>query len=481
MSISNSLANAISGMNAASRQAEVVSSNVSNALTDGYGRRSVELSAQVVGGRGAGVSIGQVVRHVDRGILADRRMADSAMGEFETLVSMMGRIEDTIGSIGQEGSISSRIVDVESALVDAASDPSSSIRLSSLAGRLTDLTDSLQAASTGIQSLRAEADVSISDQVDQLNAALLNVQELNADITRALTSRGDPSALMDARQRAIDEIARIVPVRELDREHGQVALMTPSGQLLVDGSAQQFEFVANTTITADMTLASGGLSGLSIDGVPLTPAGIGKLDGGSLGAAFIARDVELVAAQDGLDTIAADLISRFQDPSVDPSLGVGQAGLLTDNGAAYDPLNFTGLAGRISLNASVDPDQGGILTNLRDGVAAVSVGSSGNATLLQAFSAALTDPLAIGSDPILQGAAGRASSVEARIGTQRLTYESELSFETARWSSLKEAEAAGGVDTDYEMQTLLRVEQAYAANARLIQTVQSMMQALMEI
>jgi len=46
---------------------------------------------------------------------------------------------------------------------------------------------------------------------------------------------------------------------------------------------------------------------------------------------------------------------------------------------------------------------------------------------------------------------------------------------------LTEAEAAGGVDSDYEMQMLLRVEQAYAANARVIQAVETMMQRLMEI
>jgi flagellar hook-associated protein 1 FlgK len=200
-----------------------------------------------------------------------------------------------------------------------------------------------------------------------------------------------------------------------------------------------------------------------------------------LGAAFQARDGELVTAQNGLDNIAADLILRFQDPAVDPTLTAGQAGLLTDGGGAFDVANTTGLAGRISLNAAVDPAAGGAITNLRDGINATTPGASGNASLLHSFSAALSSPLASSTDPVQQSASGRAASFEAELGSRRLTFESEASFANARWASLQEAEAAGGVDTDYEMQMLLRVEQAYAANARVVQTVESLMQRLMEI
>jgi flagellar hook-associated protein 1 FlgK len=350
-----------------------------------------------------------------------------------------------------------------------------------LGDRLQDLTSGLNTASDKIQLLRAEADTSISIQVEILNTSLMQLEQLNSDIVSATVNGIDPSGLRDQRQMVVDKIAEIVPVRELDRQNGRIALMTPSGEMLIDDRAKVFEFSSNPVIIADMTLASGALNGISVDGAPLAADGVGKLSGGTLGAAFQARDVELVAAQDGLDAIAADLIQRFQDPNVDPSLAIGQAGLLTDNGIAYDSVNLIGLAGRISINSSVDPAQGGAFTNLRDGINAVTPGPSGNATLLQSLSSALSTPLASGSDASLQSAAGRASNFEAHTGHQRLNFEAELSFSNARWSSLKEAEAAGGVDTDYEMQMLLKVEQAFAANARVIQTVNTLMQRLMEI
>ncbi|MGJ8609942.1 MAG: flagellar hook-associated protein FlgK [Octadecabacter sp.] len=476
MSISSSLSNAISGMNAASRMAEVVSSNVGNSLTEGYGRRSLNLSSGL-----GGVQIGSVDRFVDRGVLADRRLADASLGSYTSLVSTMNNIQDVVGTPGQSDSLSGRIVALESALVDASSDPSSTIRLETLGTRLGDLADTLNASSHAIQEDRAQADASIADQVDLLNTSLLQVEQLNNDIAYANHSGNDPSSLMDQRQRVIDTIAEIVPVRELDRDGGQVALMTPAGQSLIDGKAKQFGFTANAVIAPEMTLQGGGLSGITLDGVSIASDGVGKLGGGTLGAVFQARDVELVAAQDGLDNVAADLISRFQDPSVDSTLAAGEAGLLTDNGTAFDVANTTGLAERISVNAAVDPEAGGDVTKFRDGLNAVTAGLSGDASLLQSLSAALSDTRSTTSDLTQQSAAGRAANLEGEMGNRRLEFETEVSFANARWSGLKEAEAAGGVDTDFEMQTLLRVEQAYAANARVIEAVETMMQRLMEI
>jgi flagellar hook-associated protein 1 FlgK len=180
----------------------------------------------------------------------------------------------------------------------------------------------------------------------------------------------------------------------------------------------------------------------------------------------------LVAAQSGLDDLAFDVVSRFADLSVDPTIGL--MGLLTDAGSAAIVSNITGLSARLELNAAVDPAQGGLLSRWRDGVGAVTVGSIGNATQLESWRVALTS---YGG----QAVSDRAASLSETISLQRLTAEQELSFTSARWDSLHNAELATGVDTDVELQNLLLVEQAYAANAKVIQTVNAMIQQIMEI
>ena len=52
MTLSAALSNALSGLTAASRNAQVTASNISNAMTEGYGRRELEVVSRDIGGMG---------------------------------------------------------------------------------------------------------------------------------------------------------------------------------------------------------------------------------------------------------------------------------------------------------------------------------------------------------------------------------------------------------------------------------------------
>jgi len=482
MSISGALSNALSGLAVTSRLAETVSSNLSNALTDGYGRRSLELSSGQTGSVGSGVRIESINRFVDAGILADRRLADAALNGHERGVQTLVRLEQSLGGPEDAAGLSARLARFEQALISASSDPAAETRLTNVVSRLNDVTDTLKANTRSIQSLRQEADASIARDIDVLNSALLQVEDLNGDILRIKASGNDTSALLDARQRVVDQIADIVPVRELARDNGTIGLMTTTGTTLIDGRAVQFGFERTHTIVADMTLGSGALSGITLDGVPLdTDTGIGRLDGGSMGAAFALRDKTLVEAQQSLDGIAADLIARFQDPVTDPTLVAGDLGLLTDQGGVLDLAVLDGLAGRIAVNPAIDPSQGGAASLLRDGLNPTAASPLGDATQLDRWIDALATTRVDIPGAAARSAAGRVADFVAQVGSSRLVAEEKLSFASARWDTLKQAELANGVDTDIELQNLLRVEQAYAANAKVIQTVDFMIQRLMEI
>lgn len=482
MSISGSLNNALTGLTATSRMAEVVSSNLSNALTEGYGRRSVELSAAQAGMSGGGVRVETINRFVDAGLLSDRRLADAVLSSENRSVATLTRLERALGGPDDAASLPARLRALETALISAGSDPASDTRLETVVARLDELAGTLRDNTATVQSLRQEADANILRDVETLNRALVQVGELNKDILRIGQAGNDPSALIDARQQLVDQIAEIVPVREMVRDNGSIGLRTTNGALLLDSRPTQFGFTATPTITADMTLASGALSGLTIDGVPLDPTtGIGRLDGGSLGAAFALRDETLVAVQAGLDEIAVDLVARFQDPTNDPTLVTGDPGLLTDLGMPLDPLEIVGIAGRLQINTAIDPNTGGDVRLIRDGINSITAGPAGDTSQLNRWIAGLeTRRTDIAGTPP-RSAAGRVGDFGSDIGMSRLIAEERLSFAAARWDLLHEAELANGVDTDFELQTLLRIEQAYAANAKVIQTADFMIQRLMEI
>ncbi|MBR2573311.1 MAG: flagellar hook-associated protein FlgK [Loktanella sp.] len=478
MSISSALNNAVTGLTASSRLAEVVSSNLSNALTEGYGRRDVSLSA----GRLGGVQVNGVTRFSDPGLLADRRLADADLTSEQRVANALVRLETSFGGVDGTTGLAARYAAFEQALISASSDPSSTTRLNTAVSRLSDVAATLRDQTRSTQALRQEADAAIGRDIDRLNKGLQQVADLNKDILRIKASGSDPSGLLDLRQQVVDDIATILPVREMARDNGTIALMTTNGTMLLDGRPVAFGFSPTPTITADMTLASGALSGVTLDNQPLDPlTGIGRLGGGSLGAAFTLRDKTLVETQQGLDQIAADLIARFQDPSVDATITGGLPGLLTDEGAALDLSDLPGLAGRITVSTAVDPARGGDPSLLRDGLYAALPGPSGNSAQLDQWLDALTAPRSDVPGISSRSAAGRIADYTAAIGMRRLAAEEAVSFSAAKWGNLHASELANGVDTDFELQVLLRVEQAYAANARVVETVNLMMQQLMEI
>ncbi|MBE0412563.1 flagellar hook-associated protein FlgK [Yoonia sp.] len=482
MSISSALNNALSGLSATARMAEVVSSNLSNALTDGYGRRSVELNASQVGKVGGGVRLETISRFVDAGLLSDRRQASATLGSEDRSAAILTRLEQTLGQPDDATSLGSRLAAFESALISASSDPASDLRLATVVDRLGNVAMTLRENTSTTQTLRQEADALIHQDVKKLNRALAQVADLNRDILRVGSIGNDPSALIDARQQVVDQIAEIVPVREMVRENGTIGLRTTNGVLLLESRPMQFGFTPTPTITADMTLMSGALSGITLDGQPLDPVnGVGRLSGGTLGAAFALRDQTLVDMQMGLDGIAADLIARFQDPGNDPTLTAGNPGLLTDLGGSLDFSDLVGLAGRIQVNTAIDPATGGTLRLVRDGMNNPTPGPVGDATQLNRWVTSLAMVRADVAGTPVRSAAGRIGAFAADLGSTRLLAEENLSFAAARWDFLREAELSQGVDTDVELQMLLRIEQAYAANAKVIQSAEFMMQRLMEI
>ncbi|MEP2473382.1 MAG: flagellar basal body rod C-terminal domain-containing protein, partial [Paracoccaceae bacterium] len=346
-----------------------------------------------------------------------------------------------------------------------------------------DLATLISTASKDIQDARSEADRNIELQINQLNSNLSSVQELNRQITRTTVLGGDTSALEDNRQALVDEISAIVPVRQIDRDNGQIALYSTGGAILLDGGTAEIEFTAANRVTAYMTKSGGQLSGLTINGYDArTGSENGRLGGGSLGAQFEIRDELGVEAQTQLDALARDIIERFQDPAVDSTLATGDAGLFTDDGAAFDSVNEVGISDRLGINVAVDKQEGGESWRLRDGINAVTQGDVGDARQLQALSETMLVNRTPASGDFGAGSfslIGLASTLTSQLGATRGQAQQTQAFTSTQYNELNQLVLAEGVDTDQELQRLMLVEQTYAANARMIQAVDEMMQTIL--
>lgn len=482
MSLTGALSNAFSGLKANARAAGLVSTNISNATTEGYGRRLLGLTPGAQGTHG-GVRITGVIRAVDPVIIADRQLSDAQLGYSADMYTYTSRIEGLVGATGEPGALTELANQFENALLTAAANPASAQRLEMVATRANDFANSLNVLSGQLQDARLAADRTIDNQVTTMNEVLVRLDEINGDVVRANVTNSDVSTLLDEQQRLLDSIASIVPLRVVQREKGDIAVFSTNGAILLDGNPREIGFDRTYAVGAGDTLANGVLSGLTLDGLPASAAGNGAFSGGSLAAQFAIRDETAVQQQAELDGIARDLIERLGPGGPDSTLGVGDPGLFTDSGVAFDPLNEEGIAGRISLNNLVAPGGGGTW-RLRDGLGAVAQGEVGDASLLQAVSAALNEatvPSSATLAPVARGFINHVADFSSSASGMRVRAENDQYFLSSQNTALRELEFNKGVDTDQELQRLMQIEQLYTANAKVMTTVDELLERLMAI
>ncbi len=485
MSISAAISNAYSGLTSVSRMAKTVSDNISNAMNENYARREVVTENRVVGGVGMGVRVTSIDRAIDALSTASRRAGGASFAHANTIGTASTRMAKTLGTPEDSAALAARMLSFDTALRRAADNPASAPARETVLAEAGGLAETLKSISTQTMAIRMDADSQIATQVRTVNVALKKIEAVNTEI-RLRQGSGNTAALEDVRKKLIDEVSSLIPIKQIAREGGAVALYSEGGAALIDGSANVLGFTATPTITPDMTRASGALSGLTLNGRAMSiGTGSGQLEGGGLAASFNVRDVLAPEFNARIDAVARDLVERFQSPSTDPSLAAGDAGLFTDNGAAFAPANELGLSQRLALNAAVDPAQGGDLWRLRDGINALSQGPAGADTQLRrmvdAMDARRTPSGATGLTNLVSATA-LSEGVTSLVAAQAARAEDTAAYNQGQFDLLRESELSiTGVNTDYEMQQLLVIEQAYAANARVISTADKLMQTILDI
>ncbi len=479
MGISIAMNSAVSGLTAAARGVQVASSNIANAMTEGYAPRKLQLGTAVVGGQGAGVRVLGIERQVDPVLTGLVRQAGADRAGADATARFWSELETAIGASDDPFALAGRLATFENALISAANRPDMDQRLAAVSTAAGALVQEFQTLERHVQQARFDADRAIAREVAELNDGLSRIARLNGEIVSLSASGEPPLALIDERQTLITRMAEIVPLREYVSPEGRSVLYTEGGQLLLDVMPSAVGFTPVNAVEAGMSREN-GLSTLTFNGRPVTnPGEGGAFGGGRLAALFEVRDTHGVAAQAELDRMAGDLIARFAADEIEPD-APGAPRLFHE----FSPNGEPGLAGRLRLNELVQPDAGGQLWRLREGLGADENdprGPVGDASQINRWIEALQAPFSTqpGETKVsYRDSLGRSISA---ISQARQGAEDRQSHASARATELHERVLAKGVDTDAEMQRLVLIEQAYAANARLIQVADQMLRRLMEI
>jgi flagellar hook-associated protein 1 len=502
MSLDVALTAARTGLALVNRQLAQSAADIANAGTPGYSNKRVEGRAVVAEGRGYGVRDLPTQRAVDEALRSRLDGARSARAGAALREELLGRIETAQGSIEGARSIGDLTANLRTALTDLRGAPSEPVRQSGVLLAADDLARSFRDVSAAITDARQAAQDTMRGEVDTLNAELRQVARLTAEIRSGVALGQSVADLEDQRDASLAKLSEVLDVRVLRREDGNITLFTRGGLLLPleRNGADPFSVAdASTGPAAYYGPPGGTLPGVMLNGQDVTAS----LAGGRLAAARELRDATLPRMQAELDIAAGQLAHRLEGQGL--RLFTDAAGAVPDVSLPYATSGMLGFSAAIRVNPAVAADP----RLLRDGTHAVAgspggpsaftpnptTGPAGFTTLLdraleRAFGAeaqpgvahvgfataglgpngllasTLGNPGAIG-DYAAQLVAGHSGEVAAAGAARERSGALEASL-GERFSN------SAGVDVDAEMAMMVQLQNAYAANARVLSAVQQM-------
>ncbi len=358
MGLTTGLSIARSALFTSADQTSIVGRNVANAGTALYTRKS----ANVINVPGAGARVVSVSRTTDASLLRNLYAANSDLSAQKSLVDALNQLDQTVNDPELDASPAALVSKLADAVQQYASQPQSELAGQAAVTAARNLVTSLNSSSDVVQSVRRDADAAIADGVDRIKTLLTRFEAVNQQVVTGTRSGTDVSDYMDTRDNILSDLSTEIGIRVVERTDNDVAIYTDSGITLFDKSARAVSF------DRSLTLAAGAVgNAVYIDGVPVTgSAATMPINSGSIKGLVEARDERALVYQRQLDEIARGVIEIFaeSDQSAVPSLP-DVPGLFTYPGAPAMPATGTvvnGLASLISVNANVDPSQGGVST-----------------------------------------------------------------------------------------------------------------------
>jgi flagellar hook-associated protein 1 FlgK len=304
MNLTQSLSNALSGLQAAQANLALISSNIANAQTPGYSRQILPQTTQVLLGEGGGaVTTGVAGKVTDQILVANLRTQGSVTSAATTLDSYFQRIQNLFGSVGDASSLSDTVNKFSNALQTLATTPQEKVAQQNAVNAGQAVAQQLNSMSAGVQTLRANADTDIGTAVTQANQDINNIANFNTEIAHARAFNQSTATLEDQRDLAVQHLAQQLNVQAYTRSDDSMVVLTSGGKTLVDGIAEQLTFSPSGTVTAGSPL-----SGISINGLDITA----DTTSGNIGGLLQMRDKQLPALTQELNQFANQLFNSGQ-------------------------------------------------------------------------------------------------------------------------------------------------------------------------
>lgn len=472
MTLLGAISSARSGLAATQSAIDVASRNIASASVDGYTRKVQNYSTRVIDGRGGAVKVEEVTRNVNAQLQRDVREQSAVVEKLTIIEDFLARLELDFGRPEDNSSISSKITELKKSFQALATNPDQSTAQNDVIRAAEAVALALNGLSDSIQTLRAEADQRIGDSVDIINESLTNIESLNNEIGARKTLGQSTADLEDQRDTLLQTLAEHMDIKTFERPNGKIAILTGDSQFLLDQTAVTLSFTPAAVVgpgsaVNNILLDNGYMAAFSITG---------SFTDGTVAGLVELRDTILPLAQDQLDSLAFELAQQFDLLTV----GANTADLdLFTNAADAIPGAAAGFSAVIQVRSTLAG------ADLRDGIGGTFTASGASDSSL---------PLAIidmfdtkQAYVAVTGLNTTSSTLEefsaefiSYQANQAADYESQLNFQDQIRGLLDERlKDESGVNLDEELASLIQLESAFAASARVLSSVQQALDELL--
>lgn len=452
---------------------EIAGQNLANINNPAYARQRINLQTSPtvttpVGPQGTGVQVASIQQIRDAfldGQIQDETSvggyweaqqnglgsAQTALGEFlDSSASSVNGAADA-GSAATAKGLSIQLAQLFNAFQSVASNPTSLVNRQALVNQAQNLTGTFNQIATRLDTVRNTLNTGIGNDVASANQLLTEIAGLNREIADAETPGGGPANdLRDERQQKLEALAKLVNFQSTSNPDGTLNVSI-NGTLLISGR-QALDQLQTYDAGGGQVLVRTASSGTALD-----------LTGGSIAGAIGARDGTLADLAKGLDTLASQIATQINS--------VYRTGydLNGNTGADF----FTGTsAATLGVNSALQADPAKVQAAGVSGAAgdnAVALALAQMATARQAGLNNQTFSDAYGQLVVQFG------NGLAKANDQMANHDSVQAM------LLNRRDSVSGVSMEEEMSNLIGFQKAYQAAARIVTTVDQMLDELLNM
>jgi len=450
----SSLGTALSALRYHRVAMDVASGNIANAATEGYVRRraeAVSVGAPAIpamwsrdDGAGDGVASGGLTRLADPFLDARARREHASQSYLDTRQSVLERVEAGLGEPGDTG-VAAALNDFRQSWQNLVNNPGNDAARAQVLAAAGTLANGIQLQSRNISSEESDQRGRLQSMVSEVNTLASDLADANRAVAVATLNGDDAGVVLDRRDQLALRLSELTGAVATPRTDGGLDV-TLNGVALVTGQN------AGTLTIATGVTPTGGSDGNPVTWAITDASGTTPVAGlmGETGAVTDLLNTTLPAYRSGLDTIAATLANQVN----------------TQHALGFDATGAPGTA-----LFSFDPaDPAGSLAVAISDPALLAVSSVPGGGLDAGNAEALTRATTVGGDyqRLVNGLGTEVASVR-RLAANQATITAQVDGSREQLS---------GVNLDEEMVSMLSSQRAYEAAARVMTTIDSVLDTL---